>query len=95
MQTFEEIARFHEDLECNYHEGIKEYHCGRLQGLTKKQALAIAHKEGITYQHFRSMGEAEVPIHFLTFSYSPIAIYALYCFSSFFGPKSQRTGIFN
>ena len=41
--------RLHEGLECKYHHEIKEYHCGRLQGLTKKEALAIAQKEGITY----------------------------------------------
>ena len=38
-----------------------EYHCGRLQGITRRQALAICKEEGITYEHFRSQGGAEVP----------------------------------
>lgn len=37
-----------------------EYHCGRLQGINRKQALAICKEEGITYEHFRSQGGAEV-----------------------------------
>jgi len=57
-KTYDEIAALNQ-VECHYHEGIKEYHCGRLQGLTKQQALAIAQSEGITYEQFRMQG-AEV-----------------------------------
>jgi hypothetical protein len=37
-----------------------EYHCGRLQGITRAQALEICAEEGITYQEFRSQGGADV-----------------------------------
>lgn len=59
-QTYEEISQLHPDLKCIYHKDIMEYHCGRLQGITRKQALAICAKEGITYETFRSQGGADV-----------------------------------
>lgn len=37
-----------------------EYHCGRLQGITRAHALEICAEEGITYQDFRSQGGADV-----------------------------------
>jgi hypothetical protein len=45
---------------CIKHVAIQEYHCGRLQGRTKKEAKAIAESEGISYETFRFQGEAEV-----------------------------------
>ena len=61
-QTYEEISRFHPNLKCIYHDGVIEYHCGRLQGLTRNQALAICAKEGITYKQLRSQqGDVSCP----------------------------------
>lgn len=48
-----------------YHKDVVEYHCGRLQGHTRKQALAICKEEGITYETFRGQGGAEVPYLFV------------------------------
>jgi len=48
------------DVECAFVEEIVEFHCGRLQGLTKAQAQEIAAQEGITYTEFRKQGGAEV-----------------------------------
>jgi len=45
---------------CIQHIGIQEYHCGRLQGHTKKEGRAIAEWEGISYEAFRFQGGAEV-----------------------------------
>ena len=47
-------------MEATIHNSIIEYHCGRLQGITKKQALVIAESEGITYEEFRAQGGMEV-----------------------------------
>ena len=33
-----------------------EYHCGRLQGLTRLQGQALANKEGIDYSMLRLQG---------------------------------------
>ena len=61
-QTYEEIHRFHPNLKCIYHDDVIEYHCGRLQGLTRNQALAICAKEGITYKQLRSQqGDVSCP----------------------------------
>ena len=57
------------------HDGIKEYHCGRLQGITKVQALAIAQAEGITYEQFRTEGDAEVHYHRVTLTESAESLY--------------------
>ena len=37
-----------------------EHYCGRIQGMTKEQAVEIAKAEGITYETFRNQGGAEV-----------------------------------
>jgi hypothetical protein len=46
--------------ECIKHVALQEYHCGRLQGRTKKEGREIAASEGITYEEFRFQGGAEV-----------------------------------
>jgi len=45
---------------CISHIAVQEYHCGRLQGITKKEGRAIAESEGISYETFRFQGDAEV-----------------------------------
>jgi hypothetical protein len=45
---------------CISHIAVQEYHCGRLQGRTKKEGRAIAELEGISYETFRFQGDAEV-----------------------------------
>jgi hypothetical protein len=45
---------------CIQDAAIQEYHCGRLQGRTKKEGRAVAQQEGISYEDFRFGGGAEV-----------------------------------
>jgi len=40
-----------------------ERYCGRIQGMTKEQAVKIAKEEGITYDMFRNQGGAEVMLN--------------------------------
>jgi hypothetical protein len=61
MKTYDQIAALN-NVECIYHDEIQEYHCGRLQGITKVQAFAKAQSEGISYERFRMQGGAEVII---------------------------------
>ena len=62
VQIYDEIVKCHGHAmpECIQDITVQEYHCGRLQGRTKKQARAIAESEGIDYETFRFQGEAEV-----------------------------------
>jgi broad specificity phosphatase PhoE len=39
---------------------LVEYHCGRLQGLTRAQGEKLAKEEGITFQEFKKQGGREV-----------------------------------
>lgn len=75
--------------QCIQHTAIQEYHCGRLQGYTKKEGQAIAKSEGISYEAFRFSGGAEVLPTFVILDVVDIVSQKILCVnaSASFGKK--------